>query len=124
MLYIYQLIIKIHINIVTIRLQRLQLRISKNPMQCITTSGTFLVTVDCYFSFLVYQTSNVFLPISIVDFYPALGFITIYHRIFLKAHILQYVDQLGHITPPLASQLLKVIRHTRICSSIIRKTSR
>lgn len=71
MFYIYQLMIKMHIDIVAIRLQGLHLRIPKNPAQRITASGIFLVTVDSYLGFLVYQTPNVFLLIGVDYFYPA-----------------------------------------------------
>lgn len=58
MLCIHQSVIKIHIDIVTARLEGAHLAVTKDMLQGVTAARTLLVAVDCYFCLIDMPVSH------------------------------------------------------------------
>ena len=56
---IVQSVLQIHVYIITVRLQRLELPVTQNILQGITAAGTFPITVDDNLFFTVDRTPDI-----------------------------------------------------------------
>ena len=93
MFRVYQFFVDVHINVVTVRLQRLYLPVLEDSLENLTSSGTVLITVDYYFLFLVYQAPDIFLQEMSVHLYLAPGLVTVDNGVLDHGTVFQFLYQ-------------------------------
>ena len=90
---VVQPVFQIHVHIVAVRLQRLDLPVAQNVLQGITAAGTFLITVDDNLLFTVDQTPDISFAITVLYLHLAPGLVAVHDGIFLHGHILERFNQ-------------------------------
>ena len=90
MIYIYQLVVQIHIDIESIRLEGGNLVVSEEVTKHLAATTSIVIKVDCYLGFFVDHTPDVFLSVLTGHFYSAPGLIAVYDRSFRKQLFLQH----------------------------------
>ena len=93
MFRVVQSVFQIHVHIVAVRLQRLDLPVVQNVLQGITAAGTFLITVDDNLLFTVDQTPDISFAIAVLHLHLAPGLVAVHDGIFLHGHILERFNQ-------------------------------
>lgn len=107
---IVQSVLQIHVHIITVRLQRLDLPVTQNILQGITAAGTFLITVDDNLFFTVDRTPNISFAVGVPHLYLAPDLVAVNDGILLHSHTLERLNQSPGTPTPFSSQLSRVMR--------------
>ena len=88
--HIYQLFVQIHIDIKTVRLECINFSITKEVAKHLASTTAIVVEIDCYLSFFVHHTPDVFLSVLTGYLHSTPCLVAVYDCTFGKQFFLQY----------------------------------